>query len=104
LCRLCAPGAQPSPASRGRKVSEMRQQFRMSEEQYGRLVEASKPVPYMVFGGMEPISPREKAEAVWRELGDEMGFDWTTVEPPTNGDNHSFSAVLAERAKKGGEP
>jgi hypothetical protein len=53
-----------------------------------RLLDASKPVPYMVFGGVPPRSPQENANAAWRALGDELGFDYMTVRP-VPGESHS---------------
>lgn len=63
----------------------MRKEYQLTEEQYRRLIEASKPIPYMVFGGMEPRSPQENANAAWAVLGNELGFDWTTVERSSKG-------------------
>lgn len=69
-----------------------RSEFTLTGEQLAALVEASRPVPYMVIGGVLPPSPQENANAAWRRLGDEMGFDWRTVEG-VDGDQHRFTAV-----------
>ncbi len=53
--------------------------YEISSEQLKVLKDASKPVPYMIFGGMEPRSPQENANNAWRRLGDEMGFRYMTV-------------------------
>lgn len=63
----------------------MRKEYQLTEEQYRKLIEASKPIPYMVFGGMEPRSPQENANAAWAVLGNELGFDWTTVDRSNKG-------------------
>jgi hypothetical protein len=57
-----------------------RKQFFLTPEQIGNLIEASKPVPYLVMG-VEPTSPQENANAAWSILGEEMGFDVSTVRP-----------------------
>lgn len=62
-----------------------RKEFEMTEEQFQSLLNASKPVPYMVFGGIEPTSPQENANRAWQSLGDELGFDFMTVEPSSKG-------------------
>lgn len=64
----------------------MKKRFELSDEQLERLYNASKPVPYMVIGGVPPASPRENAEREWARIGEEMGFDWNTVEPTGEGD------------------
>ena len=73
-----------------------RREFEMTEDDLRILLEASKPVPYIVFGGVEPRSPRENAHDAWRALGERMGFDWETVMPSSGGQSF-FSAVPKER-------
>lgn len=70
-----------------------RKVFEMSEAQHAKLLDACKPVPYMVMAGVEPRSPYENACDAWRALGREMGFDWESVLPvPAKGERW-FSAV-----------
>lgn len=69
-----------------------RREFRMTDEQLEMLLEACKPVPYMVVGGVEPRSQQENANEAWRKLGDEMGFKWDTVEPMPGMPPHCFTA------------
>ncbi len=69
-----------------------RREFEMTDEDLAKLMEASKPVPYMVFGGIAPRSPQDNANDAWAELGKRMGFDHMTVEPTGRG-NKSFTAV-----------
>ena len=71
-----------------------RREFEMSEADLEELLDASKPVVYMVFGGVPPRSPRENANAAWRCLGERMGFDWTTV-MPSRADQRFFTAAPA---------
>lgn len=63
----------------------MRKEFEMTESQLQTLLEACKPVPYMVFGGREPASPQENANRAWEALGREMGFDHMSVKPTGKG-------------------
>lgn len=58
----------------------MRKEFEMTEQQFETLMNASKPVPYMIFGGREPRSPQERANTAWQSLGNEMNFDHMTVQ------------------------
>lgn len=74
--------------------------YELSEEQYQRIIEASKPVPYLVIGGMPPESPRVKAERVWQSLGKEMGFKWDTARPSSKGD-HFFEAEPSQKTEEG---
>ena len=74
----------------------MRKRFTMTKEQQEKLLDACKPVPYMIFGGMEPRSPQENANAAWCALGREMGFDGLTVQP--DGSNQlNFTAEVVEQ-------
>ena len=70
----------------------MRKEFRMSKEDLVLVMEASKPVPYIVVGGMEPRTPQDNANAAWEALGQKMGFKWETVQPIPNKSNRYFTA------------
>lgn len=64
----------------------MRTEYEMTEAQLAALLEACKPVPYMVIGGVHPRSPQENANDAWKRLGAELGFDHMTVKPNGKGD------------------
>lgn len=64
----------------------MRKEYQLNQEQYDMIIEASKPVRYMVVGGFEPRSPQENANEAWRKLGEEVGFIWHTVRPSIKGE------------------
>jgi hypothetical protein len=64
----------------------MRQRYEMTEQDLAALLEASKPVPYIIIGGVEPRTLQDNANAAWAALGDKMGFDYLTVEPTGEGD------------------
>lgn len=69
----------------------MRKDYEMTQEDLDALLDAMKPVPYMVIGGIVPSSPQENANAAWKALGDKMGFKHMTVRPNGKGDRF-FSA------------
>lgn len=69
-----------------------RREYEMTAEQLDRLLSACKPVPYMVFGGMPPASPRENANAAWSALGQELGFKPMTVRPVAGKGQRLFTA------------
>ena len=71
----------------------MRREYEMTEDQLKRLLEACRPVPYMIFGGREPRSPQENANAAWQELGREMGFDGMSVQPVPGKGQRFFTAL-----------
>ena len=71
-----------------------RRDFEMTEADLETLLEAMKPVPYMVIGGHEPASQQENANAAWQALGVKMGFQHMTVRPNGKGDRF-FSAEPA---------
>lgn len=70
-------------------------EFEMTSEQHERLLDACKPTPAMWGpGGVRLFStPQENANHAWRALGDEMGFDWTTVQPIPGKGSQFFRAV-----------
>ncbi len=71
----------------------MRKEFELTQAQYDAILAASKPVTYMVIGGMEPSSPRENAHRAWQALGKDLGFDWETARPSERG-TMFFTAVV----------
>lgn len=68
------------------------QTYRLTDEELNELLEASKPAPYMVFGGVEPRSPRQKAMDVWRKVATRVGCDVGSIESAGTGDDHDFKA------------
>lgn len=69
-----------------------RKEYEMTEADLAKIMEACKPVPYIVIGGHPPRSPQENANDAWADLGRRMGFDHMTVRPTGRGSRH-FSAV-----------
>ncbi len=67
----------------------MKKRFEMNEEQRKRILEASKPTPAMFLSGGQSMfdSPQENANRAWEKLGEEMGFDPMSVEPPQPGES-----------------
>jgi hypothetical protein len=59
----------------------MRKEFEMTQAQLDNLLDACKPVPLIAIHCGMPSSPQERANDAWRELGDELGFDYMTVRP-----------------------
>lgn len=70
----------------------MRKEFKMTEKQVKDILQASKPVPYLVFDGRGPTSPQEIANMAWRKLGEELGFDYMTVQPISGKGQEYFTA------------
>lgn len=63
----------------------MRKRFKLTEEQFQRLVDAARPVPYLIVNGIGPRSPQENANDAWCVLGRELGFDGMSVRPDPEG-------------------
>lgn len=70
-----------------------RTNYEMTDTDLERILNACKPVPYIVIGGIEPCSQQENANRAWAELGVRMGFDPMTVKPILSKGNKFFSAV-----------
>lgn len=73
-----------------------RTEYEMSEQDLEKILKASQAVPAMMIGGYTPPSPQENANRAWRQLGDMMGFDYTTVRPVTGKGQRFFTAVPLE--------
>lgn len=75
-------------------------QYEMTQKQLDAILEACRPVPYLVVGGVPPISPQQSANIVWNALGREMGFDGLTVKPVAGKGERFFTAVPAIAARR----
>jgi hypothetical protein len=60
---------------------KMRKEYKMTMDDMNTLLNACKPVPYMVFNGQPPRSPQEYANAAWEALGNKLGFVWDSAQP-----------------------
>ncbi|MBU2701112.1 hypothetical protein Ga0466249_002223 [Sporomusaceae bacterium BoRhaA] len=69
----------------------MRKEFEMTEDELNKILDACKPVPYMIVGNYVPTSPQENANRAWQALAKERGFVWDTVQPCGKG-NRFFTA------------
>lgn len=77
-------------------MTSERREYEMTDTQLDRLLDACRPVPYMVFGGRPPSSPQENANAAWATLGRELSFKPTTVRPIPGKDQRFFTALPLE--------
>jgi len=73
-----------------------RKEFTMTKEQLEKILDACKPVPYMVIGGIEPRSQQENANAAWAILGRELGFDAMSARPVAGKGMEVFTAEVVE--------
>jgi hypothetical protein len=76
----------------GGKAMNARIEYQMSDHDHEVLMDACKPVVYMVVG-VPPRSPQENANDAWAALGRKMGFDSDTVQPIAGKDSHYFTAI-----------
>lgn len=53
--------------------------FSLTDEEYAEILAASQPVPYLVMGGVEPISPYERAMVIWRRIAEREGVDVDSI-------------------------
>lgn len=75
----------------------MRKEYGISKEQLDTIIEACKPVMYIVAGGRGPRSPQENANTAWCALGEKLGFDGMTVQPISSKGNRFFTADSTEK-------
>lgn len=69
--------------------------YHMTEDQMKLVLDASRPVPYLVIGGVPPRSPQENANSAWRAVAAEHGCKWDTIKPAGTGDERDFDAEPA---------
>ena len=74
----------------------MRKEFELTDEELKELLDASKPVPYMIIGGVIPRSPQENANDAWQRLGAKRGFRFLTVKPIAGKGMKFFTAEVEE--------
>jgi len=67
--------------------------YEMTDEQHKAIMDACKPVPYIIVGGREPRSAQENANDAWERLGQELGFDYMTVRPVRGESDRVFTAT-----------
>lgn len=77
-----------------------RSNYEMTEADLAALLDACKPVPLMMIGGIVPRSQQECANAAWSSLGRKMGFDHMTVQPVSGKGERFFTAVPTETEKQ----
>jgi len=78
------------------KYHRQKCEFELSQTQLQRILFASKPIPLIALQCGMPVSHQDRANAIWKSLGEEMGFAYMTVEPSSKGDRF----FLAEPSKK----
>ncbi len=69
-----------------------RREFKMTQEDMDGILKACQPVPYIVVGGLEPLSPQRRANIAWDALGGRMGFVGHTVQPVSGKSQLFFTA------------
>lgn len=67
-------------------------QYRLTDSELNEIMEASQPVRYMVIGGYEPESPRERAMRVWNKIAEKYNIDVDSIDDAGTGDSHDFKA------------
>lgn len=72
----------------------VRKEYEMTQAQLDTILEACKPTPALYGSGGVPLfsSPQERANNAWQRLGEEMGFDYMSVQPNGKGDRF-FTAL-----------
>jgi hypothetical protein len=67
-------------------------EYEMTDDELKELLDASKPVPYLIAGGREPTSQQERVNLIWEHLGKKRGFDPYTVKPVPGKEQRFFTA------------
>jgi hypothetical protein len=78
-------------------------EYEMTQLQLDTLLKACEPVPYIIVGGIPPLSPQQRANDAWAALGHEMGFDHFSVKPIAGKDCRFFMARPIEEKRNDNE-
>lgn len=70
----------------------MSREYKLTQAELDAVLEASRPVPYMIIGGVSPRSSQENANAAWQALAEKRGFVWDTVQPVAGKSNLFITA------------
>jgi len=70
--------------------------YKLTRKQYKTIVKASQPVMMIALQCGTPSSPQANANAAWKALGDEIGFDYMTVKPISGKSQRYFTAQALE--------
>jgi hypothetical protein len=73
-----------------------RTEYKMTEDDLVKILDACKPTPCMMIGSYTGSSPQENANRAWAELGKRMGFDEMTVRSVDGKGSQFFTAVPRE--------
>lgn len=66
--------------------------YRLTDEQYSLVMEASKPVPLILLQCGTPSSTQQNVNVAWQRVAKEHGCKWDTIAPALDGDPHNFLA------------
>lgn len=67
------------------------QEYELTQDELTELLDACRPVPVMLIGGIAPRSAQQNVDEAWRRLGDVRGFEWETVAPSRKGERFFFA-------------
>lgn len=73
-----------------------RTEYEMTKDDLKAILDACRPIPYIMVGGYTPRSLQERANDAWAILGLKMGFDHMTVRPVPGKNQRFFTAVPSE--------
>jgi len=76
----------------------MRQEFTMTQGDFDKIMDACKPVTMIALQCGTPRSPLENANAAWKRLGKQMGFDGMTVQPIPGRSQLAFTAEATQQS------
>lgn len=79
----------------------MRCEYELTEKQFAKLLDASKPTLCMKIGSHAPRTPQQNANVAWEAIGKEMGFCYLTVRPVPGKCERVFTAVKMEKDSNG---
>jgi len=80
-------------------------EYELSDADLGDLLEASNPVAYIAAHCGPMSSPQERVNAVWKRIGNAMGFNYMTAKPSRYGQQRFIWAeplATLPNSEKGG--
>jgi len=71
-------------------------EYKLTDDELKSLHEAATPVPYMVFGGVEPEDPYDASMRIWRQVAERVGCEFKTIAASPQGEQYFMATPLSK--------
>lgn len=61
-----------------------KKRFRLTQDEWDEIMEAGRPIAFLIAGGTEPASPQERMRPIWQRIADREGVVMQSIAPYGN--------------------